>query len=78
MTEYSGIFEDQKIYKNNKGSILRTIVYTIQFCDSKYVLMLILATFIMIALTDAIVEPISKRCLVFYMDKFGLQKIQKK
>ena len=62
MTELtSGIFNSAKaIYSNNKGSILRTIVYTIgHFAIAITVLMLIADISFMIALTDAIVEPLA-------------------
>ena len=62
MTEFTkGIFEvSRDVYKNNKGSILRTIVYTIgHFAIAITVLMLIADVPLMIALTDAIVEPIA-------------------
>ena len=56
-----GIFEASKeIYSNNRGSILRTIVYTIgHFAIAITVLMLVADVSFMIALTDAIVEPIA-------------------
>ena len=52
-----GIFEASKeIYSNNRGSILRTIVYTIgHFAIAITVLMLVADVSFMIALTDAIV-----------------------
>ena len=62
MTELtSGIFNSAKqVYSNNKGSILRTIVYTIgHFVIAITVLMLIADVPFMIALTDAIVEPLA-------------------
>ena len=57
----SGIFNSAKsIYNNNKGSILRTIVYTIgHFAIAITVLMLIADVSFMVALTDAIVEPLA-------------------
>ena len=56
-----GIFEASKeIYSNNRGSILRTIVYTVgHFGIAITVLMLVADVSFMIALTDAIVEPIA-------------------
>ena len=62
MTEFtSGIFNATKsVYSNNKGSILRTIVYTIgHFIIAISVLILIADISFMIALTDAIVEPLA-------------------
>ena len=51
-----GIFEASKdIYSNNKGSILRTIVYTVgHFAIAITVLMLVADVSFAIALTDAI------------------------
>ena len=51
-----GIFEASKeIYSNNRGSILRTIVYTVgHFAIAITVLMLVADVSFMIALTDAI------------------------
>ena len=69
MTELTkGIFEVSKnVYKNNKGSILRTIVYTIgHFAIAITVLMLVADVSFMIALTDAIVEPIANSVSVSY------------
>ena len=80
MTELtSGIFNSAKdIYNNNKGSILRTIVYTIgHFLIAITVLMLIADVSFMIALTDAIVEPLANAVWYFMLDKFWASKIQK-
>ena len=57
----NGIFKATKqVYKSNKGSILRTIVYTIgHFAIAITVLMLVADVPFSIALTDAIVEPIA-------------------
>ena len=80
MTEFtSGIFNSAKtVYSNNKGSILRTIVYTIgRFIIAITVLMLIADVSFMIALTDAIVEPLANAVLYFLLDKFWASKISK-
>ena len=77
MTELTkGIFEVSKnVYKNNKGSILRTIVYTIgHFAIAITVLMLVADVSFMIALTDAIVEPISNSVWYFVLDKWWASK----
>ena len=79
MTELtSGIFNSAKdIYKNNKGSILRTIVYTIgHFAIAITVLMLIADVSFMIALTDAIVEPLANAVWYFLLDKFWASKVK--
>ena len=79
MTEFtSGIFEaSKKIYLNNKGSILRTIVYTIgHFAIAITVLMLVADVSFIIALTDAIVEPLANSVWYFLLDKFWASKIK--
>ena len=79
MTELtSGIFNSAKdIYKNNRGSILRTIVYTIgHFAIAITVLMLIADVSFMIALTDAIVEPLANAVWYFLLDKFWASKVK--
>ena len=74
-----GIFEASKeIYNNNKGSILRTIVYTIgHFAIAITVLMLVADVSFMIALTDAIVEPIANSVWYFVLDKWWASKTKK-
>ena len=81
MTELtSGIFNSAKeIYTNNKGSILRTIVYTIgHFAIAITVLMLIADVSFTIALTDAIVEPLANTVWYFLLDKFWASKVTSK
>ncbi len=74
-----GIFEASKeIYSNNRGSILRTIVYTIgHFAIAITVLMLVADVSFMIALTDAIVEPIANSIWYFILDKWWASKSKK-
>ena len=76
----SGIYNAAKnVYSNNKGSILRTIVYTIgHFAISITVLMLISDVAFMIALTDAIVEPLANSIWYFLLDKFWASKVANK
>tara|TARA_R100000655_G_scaffold5728_2_gene17286 strand:+ start:3481 stop:3705 length:225 start_codon:yes stop_codon:yes gene_type:complete len=63
------------IIKNNKGSILRTIVYTIgHFAIAIICLMLIADVSFMIALTDAIVEPLANSVWYFILDKWWTSK----
>ena len=63
------------IYNENRGSILRTIVYTIgHFVIAITVLMLIADVPFMIALTDAIVEPIANSIWYFILDKWWASK----
>ena len=79
MTEFtSGIFEaSKKIYLNNKGSILRTIVYTIgHFAIAITVLMLVADVSFIIALTDAIVEPLANSVWYFLLDRFWASKMK--
>jgi len=79
MTELTaGIFQASKrIYKDNKGSILRTVVYTIgHFAIAIIVLMLVADVSFMIALTDAIVEPLANAVWYFLLDKFWASKIK--
>ena len=81
MTEFtSGIFQATKeIYKNNRGSILRTIVYTIgHFAIAIIVLISIADVSFAIALTDAIVEPLANSIWYFMLDKFWASKSSKK
>ena len=74
-----GIFEASKeIYSNNRGSILRTIVYTVgHFGIAITVLMLVADVSLMIALTDAIVEPIANSVWYFILDKWWASKSKK-
>ena len=76
----NGIFKAAgQIYSNNRGSILRTIVYTIgHFFIAITVLMLIADVPFMIALTDAIVEPLANSVWYFLLDKFWASKVAKK
>ena len=69
MTELTqGLFS---VIKNNKGSILRTIVYTIgHFAIAIICLMLIADVSFWIALTDAIVEPLANSVWYFVIDKW--------
>ncbi len=79
MTELTqGIFSTAKnIYKNNKGSILRTIVYTLgHFAIAIIVLMSIADVPFSVALTDAIVEPLANSVWYFMLDKFWASKVK--
>ena len=68
----TGLFKATKnIYKSNKGSILRTIVYTIgHFIIAISVLMMVSSVSFVVALTDAIVEPIANAVWYFILDKW--------
>ena len=81
MTELThGIFTaSKKIYTDNRGSILRTIIYTIgHFAIAITVLMLIADVSFAVALTDAIVEPLANAVWYFVLDKIWTAKYQKK
>ena len=66
------------IYNNNRGSILRTIIYTIgHFAIAITVLMLVADISFYIALTDAIVEPLANSVWYFLLDKFWASKMKK-
>ena len=75
----NGIFNAAgSIYKSNRGSILRTIVYTIgHFAIAITVLMLVADISFAIALTDAIVEPIANSVWYFVLDKWWASKSKK-
>jgi len=76
----SGIFKAaDSVYKNNKGSILRTIIYTIgHFAIAITVLMLVADVSFYIALTDAIVEPLANSIWYFILDKWWASNSKKK
>ena len=71
-----GIFKAaEDVFRNNKGSILRTIVYTIgHFAIAITVLMLVADVSFLIALTDAIVEPLANAVWYFILDKWWASK----
>ena len=72
----SGIFKAAgQIYSNNKGSLLRTVIYTVgHFVIAITVLMLVANVSFVIALTDAIVEPIANSIWYFILDKWWTSK----
>ena len=76
----NGIFKAAgNIYSNNKGSLLRTVIYTIgHFAIAIIVLMSIADVSFAIALTDAIVEPLANSIWYFMLDKFWASKSSKK
>ena len=68
----------KRIYENNKGSLLRTLVYTIgHFCIAITVLMFVADVSFLIALTDAIVEPLANTVWYFMLDKFWASRVSK-
>ena len=67
----------KNIYKSNRGSILRTVVYTLgHFAIAIIVLMSIADVPFSVALTDAIVEPLANAVWYFMLDKFWASKIK--
>ena len=74
-----GIFRaSQNIYQNNRGSLIRTIIYTIgHFAIAITVLMLVADVTFAVALTDAIVEPIANSVWYFLLDKWWTRKSKK-
>ena len=72
----TGIFKAAgQIYSNNKGSLFRTVIYTIgHFVIAITVLMLVADVSFIIALTDAIVEPIANSIWYFILDKWWTSK----
>ena len=72
----TGIFKAaENIFRNNKGSILRTIIYTIgHFAIAITVLMLVADVSFVIALTDAIIEPLANSIWYFILDKWWTSK----
>ena len=81
MTEFTaGIFQaSKKVYNNNKGSIARTIIYTIgHFLIAIIVLKSVANVSLKEAMTDAIVEPLANAIWYFVLDKFWASKIKSK
>tara|TARA_A100001011_G_scaffold179234_1_gene188001 strand:- start:14967 stop:15212 length:246 start_codon:yes stop_codon:yes gene_type:complete len=69
----------KKVYENNKGSLVRTLVYTIgHFLIAITVLLLVADVSLMIALTDAIVEPLANTVWYFLLDKFWASRVASK
>ena len=75
-----GIFKAaESVFNNNKGSIIRTIIYTIgHFIIAITVLMIVADVTFFIALTDAIVEPLANAMWYFILDKWWASKSMKK
>ena len=67
-----------KIYKNNRGTILRTLVYTIgHFLIAAGTILVLSDVPVIIAMTDAIVEPLLNSIWYFVLDKWWASKSQK-
>jgi len=76
MTEFtSGLWN---VIRKSRGSIVRTIIYTIgHFAIAIICLMLIADVSFMIALTDAIVEPLANSVWYFILDKWWASRVRK-
>ncbi len=77
MTEFTkGLLEVAKDFlKGSKGSLVRTLIYTIgHFMIAITCLMLIADISFLIALTDAIIEPIANSIWYFLLDKWWTRK----
>jgi len=68
----------KQIYKDNRGSILRTIIYTIgHFLIAAGTILALSDVPIIIAMTDAILEPLLNSIWYFILDKWWASKSQK-
>ena len=77
MTELTkGLLEASKDFlKDSKGSLIRTLIYTVgHFVIAITCLMLIADVSFLIALTDAIIEPIANSIWYFVLDKWWTRK----
>lgn len=64
-----------KIYKNNRGTLLRTLVYTIgHFLIAAGTILALSDVTVIIAITDAIVEPLLNSIWYFVLDKWWASK----
>ena len=71
-----GVFKTaENIFHNNKGSILRTIVYTVgHFIIAITVLRIVADVTFRVAMTDAIIEPLANAIWYFILDKWWASK----
>ena len=77
MTEFTkGLLETSKSFlKNSKGSLVRTLIYTIgHFVIAITCLMSIADVTFLIAVTDAIIEPLANSIWYFILDKWWTRK----
>jgi uncharacterized membrane protein len=80
MTEFTQGIQNaiRNVYDNNRGTILRTIIYTIgHFTIAIICLMLIADVPFSVAMTDAIIEPLVNGVWYFVLDKFWASKMTK-
>ena len=81
MTEFTQGIQNaiRNVYDNNRGTILRTIIYTIgHFTIAIICLMLIADVPFSVAMTDAIIEPLVNGVWYFVLDKFWASKMTTK
>ena len=65
----------KQIYRNNRGSILRTIIYTIgHFLIAAGTILALSDVPVIIAMTDAILEPLLNSIRYFILDKWWASK----
>ena len=68
-----------RVYRENKGTIVRTIVYTIgHFIIAAACVMYFTGSSFQAAITDAIVEPLINGVWYMVLDKFWASKVAKK
>ena len=68
----------KQIYINNRGTILRTLVYTVgHFLIAAGTLLVLSDVPVIIAMTDAVVEPLLNSIWYFVLDKWWASKSQK-
>jgi uncharacterized membrane protein len=76
ITEFTDSFVG--VWKANKGSLLRTVIYTIgHFIIAICCLMIIADVTIREAATDAIVEPLLNSLWYFILDKWWTTNVKK-
>ena len=64
-----------KIYKNNRGTILRTLVYTIgHFFIAAGTILALSDVPLIIAMPDAIIDPLLNSIWYFVLDKWWASK----
>ena len=68
-----------RVYRQNKGTIVRTIIYTIgHFIIAAACVMYFTGSSFQAAITDAIVEPLINGVWYMVLDKFWASKVAKK
>ena len=69
----------REIYIRNKGTIIRTIIYTIgHFCIAAGVIITVADVTIYEAMTDAIVEPLANSVWYYILDRIWVTKVVNK